>query len=378
MSAAPVAFLDLAAINARYSSEFESAFRRVLSRGQWILGPEVEAFEEEFAAYCGCARAVGVANGMEAIELSLRAWRIGAGDEVIVPANTFIATWLAITAVGATVVPIDPDEASHNIDAQRIASAITARTRVVIVVHLYGRPAPMDGVRELAQRHGLRVLEDAAQAHGAAWRGVKAGALADAAAFSFYPAKNLGALGDGGAITTNDAGFADELRKLRNYGSAQRYSHERMGRNSRLDEIQAAMLRVKLPQLDGDNRRRAANAVRYSTELRGLPLLQVPAFDPSHGQSAWHLYVVRHPRRDQVVQRLAELGIGTHVHYPCPPYRQRAYSGMAQLAHTLPVTERLCREVLSLPIGPTMTEAEVGRVIAAMRKVCSEYQPRVR
>lgn len=370
MTTTPIAFLDLAAINARFSGEFDAAFRRVLNRGQWVLGPEVEAFEQEFAAYCGCRHAVGVANGMQALELVVRAWKIGPGDEVIVPANTFIATWLAVTAVGATVVPIDPNESTQNIDVGRIALAITARTRAVILVHLYGRPASFDGVRELAQRHGLRVLEDAAQAHGAAWRGARVGGLADAAAFSFYPAKNLGALGDAGAITTNDASLDEALRKLRNYGGLRRYEHESLGCNSRLDEIQAAMLRIKLRRLDADNARRAVIADRYSRELSGVPSLQVPAADPSHGQSVWHLYVVRHPQRDQIAQNLTSIGISTHVHYPCPPYRQQAYTGMAHLAHTLPVTERLHREVLSLPMGPTMSDAEVSRVIAGVREVC--------
>lgn len=370
MTNAQVPFLDLAAINARFSSEFDSAFRRVLNRGQWVLGPEVEAFEREFAAYCGCKHAIGVANGMQALELVMRAWQIGPGDEVIVPANTFIATWLAVTAVGATVVPIDPDEATHNIDAQRIASAITARTRAVILVHLYGRPAPLDGVRELAQRHGLRILEDAAQAQGAEWRGARAGSLGDAAAFSFYPAKNLGALGDGGAITTNDASLDEALRKLRNYGGLRRYEHQTLGCNSRLDEIQAAMLRVKLPRLDADNALRAVIANRYSRELCGVPSLHLPVADPGHGQSVWHLYVVRHPQRDRIAQSLAQLGINTHVHYPCPPYRQQAYAGMAHLANALPVTERLHREVLSLPIGPTMSDAAVSRVVAGLREVC--------
>lgn len=371
MTTTPIAFLDLAAINARFSGEFDYAFRRVLSRGQWVLGPEVEAFEQEFAAYCGCRHAVGVANGMQALELVMRAWKIGPGDEVIVPANTFIATWLAVTAVGATVVPIDPDESTQNIDAERVAPAITARTRAVILVHLYGRPASFDGVRELAQRHGLRVIEDAAQAHGATWRGVRTGSLADAAAFSFYPAKNLGALGDGGAVTTNDTSLDDALRKLRNYGGLRRYEHETLGCNSRLDEVQAAMLRIKLPRLDADNSRRTAIANRYSSELSGVPSLQMPVADPAHGQSVWHLYVVRHPQRDQIAEGLANLGITTHVHYARPPYRQLAYEGMAHLADTLPHTERLHREVLSLPIGPTMSDAEVSRVVAGVREVCS-------
>lgn len=359
-------FLDLAAVNGRFAAEFAAALERVSRRGHWVLGPEVEAFEHEFSAFCGSAHAVGVGNGLDAIELVLRAWGIGPGDEVIVPGHTFIATWLAVSLLGATVVPVDVDETSGNIDPDRIERAITQRTKAIVVVHLYGRPAEMARIAPLAHARGVKLLEDAAQAHGARCDGARAGALADAAAFSFYPAKNLGALGDGGAVTTNDNALAAKLRLLRNYGSAQRYVHQCQGRNSRLDELQAAILRVKLPSLDRDNARRAEIAARYSQALADLAPLRTPAPDSTAVGSAWHLYVVRHPKRDLLAARLSALGIGTQIHYPRPPHEQDAYAGLAP-AGRLPVSERFAREALSLPIGPTLADADVGRVVAAVR-----------
>lgn len=367
MSAITVPFLDLDAINARFSVAFGEALQRVQARGVWVLGPEVDAFEQDFARYCGCAHAIGVANGLDALELVLRAWEIGPGDEVIVPDNTFIATWLAVTLTGATVVPVAADDDIHTIDAPAVEAAITPRTRAVIPVHLYGRPAPMARLVPLAQRHGLKLLEDAAQAHGARLGDTRTGSLGDAAAFSFYPAKNLGALGDGGVITTSDAALAAELRLLRNYGSKQRYLHERVGRNSRLDELQAAFLRAKLPLLDADNARRAEIARQYGIGLAGLPALRLPAAALPGMQAVWHLYVVRHPRRDRLAEKLADVGIATHVHYPRPPALQAAYADSPAARAIAAGSRRVHDELLSLPIGPTMPDVAVRQVIAAVR-----------
>ncbi|WP_428421264.1 DegT/DnrJ/EryC1/StrS family aminotransferase [Methylibium sp.] len=367
MSAPYVPFLDLQAINARFAEGFAQALTRVQARGLWVLGPETQSFEDEFAQYCGCAKAVSVANGLDALELVLRAWGIGPGDEVIVPRHTFIATWLAVSLVGATVVPVRCDDRTHTIDVEAIEAAITRRTRAVVPVHLYGRPAPMHRILGLGRRYGLKVLEDAAQAHGARLNGVRVGSLGDAAAFSFYPAKNLGALGDGGAVTTNDDALAAELRLLRNYGSSQRYVHERVGRNSRLDELQAAFLSVKLPQLDADNERRARIAACYSRQLSDLPALQLPADVPAGMEAVWHLYVVRHPQRDRLADQLRAVGIDTHVHYPRPPDLQAAYAGQSWPSKGSDQKTDTHNEVLSLPIGPTLTDATVSRVINEVR-----------
>ena len=370
MSVAPIPFLDLQAINARHAPAYAAALQRVLASGRVLLGAETEAFEHEFARHCGAAHAVGVGNGLDALHLTLRAWGIGPGDEVIVPSNTFIATWLAVTQAGATPVPVEPDAATHNLDAQRVQDAIGPRTRAIIAVHLYGRPAPMDALREIAHRRGLHLLEDAAQAHGAAWCGQRCGSLADAAAFSFYPGKNLGALGDGGAVTTDDATLAQRLRLLRNYGSATKYVHELPGFNSRLDEVQAAFLRARLHTLDCDNAHRAHVAQRWIDALRDTPGLVLPPADDAHARSSWHLFVVRHAQRDALAQALAAQGIATLVHYPTPPHRQGAYAGSAAAAMSLPVAERLAREVLSLPISPVLGDDDAARVAEAVRAAC--------
>jgi dTDP-4-amino-4,6-dideoxygalactose transaminase len=364
---ANIPFLDLSSVNARFHNEFEAAWARVRKRGQWVLGPELEAFESEFANYCGVTHAVGVANGLDALALVLRAWKIGPGDEVVVPGNTFIATWLAVEMVGATIVPIDPDPLTHTIDASAIESALSPRTRVIIPVHLYGRPAEMDAIMDLARTRNVRVLEDAAQAHGACFRGVRTGALGDAAAFSFYPGKNLGALGDGGAVTTNDTALANAVRQLRNYGGVLRYVHETAGRNSRLDELQAAFLRAKLPLLDADNARRSQIARRYAAGLDGMPLTAPWPAEERCLDVVWHLYVVRHTRRDALRKSLAQLGVETNVHYPTPPSRQAAFAGSSAVAaRHLPLSEKLASEVFSLPMGPTMSDADVDHVISAM------------
>lgn len=299
---APVPFLDLRAAYLELKDDLDDAMARVLDSGWYLLGAELEAFETEWAAYVGVRHCVGVANGLDALVLSLLALGVGPGDEVIVPSNTYIATWLAVTQLGATPVPVEPAERTYNLDPQRVEDAITARTRAILPVHLYGQAADMAPIMEIARRRGLRVLEDAAQAHGARAHGVRAGGLGDIAAWSFYPGKNLGAFGDGGAVTTDDAALADAVRVLRNYGSRVKYVNERRGVNSRLDDLQAAALRVKLRHLDGWNARRARLAAAYDDALRdaSLVLPHVPAW----AEPVWHLYVVRCAERDAVQVRL--------------------------------------------------------------------------
>lgn len=359
-----IPFLDLRAINARDRDAWLAALDRVLDSGWFILGREVEAFEREFATYCGVRHCVGTSNGLDALHLILRAYDIGAGDEVIVPSNTYIATWLAVTHAGATPVPVEPDESSFNIDPARIRAALTPRTRAIIAVHLYGRPAEMAAIQALAAEHGLKVIEDAAQAHGAVYRCKRAGALGDAAGFSFYPGKNLGALGDGGAVTTDDDALAERLRVLRNYGARSKYRNEEIGFNCRLDELQAAFLRAKLKRLDADNTRRRAIAARYQSGLSrpGLALPQAPA----DGGPVWHLFVVRSTERAALQSFLADRGVQTMIHYPVPPHRQPAYLGLGYAPGAFPIAERIHREVLSLPMGPTMLDDEVDAVIAAV------------
>ncbi len=362
---APVPFLDLGAIQAAQRSELIEAFARVLDSGWYVMGRELSQFEAAWAGYCGATQAVGVANGLDAMVLVLRAWGVGPGDEVIVPSNTYIATWLAVSHVGATPVPVEPDPATFNIHPARVEAAITPRTKVLLPVHLYGQPADMAALLGIARKHGLKLLEDGAQAHGARCDGQRIGAHGDAVAWSFYPGKNLGALGDGGAVTTRDAALAERLRVLRNYGSQKKYHNDVIGWNSRLDELQAALLLAKLPQLDAGNAQRARIAQRYLQALQGEPieLPQVPLWaDP-----AWHLFVVRHPQRDQLAQHLAEAGIGTLIHYPVPPHRQPAYAALGIAAGALPIAERMHAQVLSLPIGPTQTLEQTERVIAALR-----------
>lgn len=333
----------------------------VLASGWYILGERVGRFERQFAEHCGAAECIGVANGLDAMHLVLRAWGVGAGDEVIVPSNTYIATWLAATQVGAKVVPVEPDIATYNIDPDLIEAAITPRTRAIIVVHLYGQVADIAPIMAIAQRHGIKVLEDCAQSHGAILGGRRAGTLGHAAAFSFYPGKNLGALGDGGAITTDDAQLADAVRVLRNYGSRVKYANEVKGYNSRLDELQAALLSVKLPDLDVDNDRRRQVARAYRDGIRARSVVLPQATDElAH---VWHLFVIRHPRRDAFQQRLAAAGVNTLIHYPVAPHLQPAYRDLGLVAGDLPISERIHAEVLSLPISPVMDDTQVRRVI---------------
>ena len=358
-------FLDLASMHVEIRDRLDAAYGRVMASSSFVLGAEVTAFEEEFAAYCEARHCVGVGNGLDALVLILKAMEIGEGHEVIVPSNTFIATWLAVSYAGARPVPVEPVESTYNIDSERIEAEITPATRAIIPVHLYGQPADMDPICALARRRGLRVIEDAAQAHGARYRGRRAGSLGDAAAFSFYPEKNLGALGDGGAVVTNDSDLAQKVAALRNYGSRVKYHNEVKGVNSRLDEMQAAFLREKLAVLDEWNGLRRAVADAYLRELGecGVVLPKVPEW----AEPVWHLFVVRHQARDELQQNLMRRGIGTVIHYPIPPHLQGAYTDLAIGAGTLPITERIHREVLSLPMWPQMSERDVHAVVAACR-----------
>jgi dTDP-4-amino-4,6-dideoxygalactose transaminase len=360
-----VPFLDLRAAHAEIETQLEEAFRRVVRSGWYILGEEVERFEREFAAYCGVKHCVGVGNGLEALHLILRAYGVSHGDEVIVPSNTYIATWLAASQCGARPVPVEPHERTCNIDPARIEAAITSRTRAIIAVHLYGLPADMAPIRNVAVKRGIKVIEDAAQAHGARYHGKRTGALADAAGFSFHPTKNLGALGDGGAVTTDDAAMADRVRVLRNYGSRQKYRNETKGYNSRLDELQAALLREKLRLLDQWNERRRSIAKRYLEGLAGLPLA-LPRVPPGC-EPVWHVFVVRSVERERLASKLEAAGISTLIHYPIPPHLQPAYVELALSPGSFPVSEAIHREVLSLPMWPQMSDAQVDFVIAGVR-----------
>lgn len=366
-----IPFLDLQSVNARYRAELVDACARVIDSGWYIGGGELEAFEQEFARWCGSAECVGVANGLDALTLTLRAWlelgRLHAGDEVIVPANTYIASILAISANGLVPVLAEPDAGSFNLSPASARAALTGRTRAILPVHLYGRLADMPAIMAVADEHGLLVLEDAAQAHGATLQGKKAGNWGHAAGFSFYPGKNLGALGDAGAITTSDPELAQTLRALRNYGSQEKYRNLFKGVNSRLDEIQAAMLRIKLRYLDADTDRRRRIADIYQRGIThpgvSLPLAaDVPA--PAFTSHVWHLFVIRSGQRAALQQHLADRGIQTLIHYPIPPHKQPAYREWSTRSY--PITERLHREVLSLPMGPTLTPADAARVVAAV------------
>ena len=369
-----IPFLDMKAIYAELKPELDAAYVRVMESGWFVLGKEVEAFEAEYAAFCGTKHCVGLGNGLEALELVLRAWDLGPGDEVIVPSNTYIATWLAVTAVGATVVPVEPTPAGPNIDPDRIAAAITSRTRAIMPVHLYGEPADMDAVMALADRRGIRVIEDVAQAQGSKVRGRRAGAIGHAGAHSFFPTKNIGAFGDGGAVTTDDPALAERLRTLRNYGSRVKYVNLERGYNSRLDELQAAFLRVKLPRLDAWNERRRIVAARYTDKLAAIPGLGLPRA-PQWAEPVWHLYVVRildgKGRRADLIQALDKAGIGSLIHYPIPPHLQEAYADLKLAKGSYPLAEELAESVLSLPMGPHLKLDTVDKVAAAVRAALS-------
>lgn len=362
-----IPFLDLKATYTELQPELDAAIKRVLDSGWYILGGEVEAFEQEYASYCEAKHCVSVANGLDALHLALLALGVGAGDEVIVPSNTYIATWLAVSQCGATPIPVEPDAATYNIDPARIEAAITPRTKVILPVHLYGQPCDMDPILAIARKYGLKVLEDGAQAHGAKYKGKRLGAHGDIVAWSFYPGKNLGAFGDGGAITTDDAELADRIRVLRNYGSRVKYVNDVRGFNSRLDPIQAAAMCVKLKVLDTWNARRAVIANRYKNEMSGLSLT-LP-FVPDWAEPAWHLFVIQHPQRDVFQKALNDTGVGTLIHYPIPPHLQLAYAQTGYVQGQFPLAEKIANQCLSLPIGPHLDEASASAVIAACNKL---------
>jgi dTDP-4-amino-4,6-dideoxygalactose transaminase len=361
-----VPFLELKPTYDELKPEFDAAYHRVMDSGWYLLGRELEAFETEFAAYCEARHCIGVANGLDALHLIVRAYGIGAGDEVIVPTNTFIATWLAVSYAGAKPVPVEPDPLTHNLDPAQIEAAITPRTRAIMPVHLYGQPADMDAINELARRHGLKVIEDSAQAQGARYKGRRTGALGDAAGHSFYPGKNLGAFADAGAVTTNDPELADRVRTLRNYGSKKKYHYEAKGINSRLDELQAAFLRVKLRKLDEWNARRRTLAELYHSQLSTLHSQLVLPSVPEWADPVWHLFVVRHPKRDELQRCLAGAEIGTLIHYPVPPHLSSAYADGGWARGAFPIAETLAETVLSLPISPHTSEEQADHVIKAL------------
>lgn len=359
-----IQFLDLKAATFELKDEIDQAIDRVVSSGWYILGPEVSRFEEQFAGFCQVEHAVGVANGLDALHLALRAIGIGEGDEVIVPSNTYIATWLAVSQCGATPIPVEPDAFTYNIDPTKIARAVTAKTKAIMPVHLYGQPVDLDPILDIAQTYALRVIEDGAQAHGAAYKGKRIGGHGDVVAWSFYPGKNLGALGDGGAVTTNDPEIADRIRVLRNYGSRKKYENEIRGFNSRLDPIQAAILSVKLPHLIAWNARRAKVASLYREALSNCGI-QLP-FVPAWADPAWHLFVILHPERDRLKEELQNRGVETLIHYPIPPHQQCAYRDLAFASDAHPLASRLAGQMLSLPMGPHLSADQASSVSSAL------------
>jgi dTDP-4-amino-4,6-dideoxygalactose transaminase len=349
-----VPFLDLKSTYTELQTALDEVYARVMNSGWYILGEEVAAFEQEFAEYCGAKHCIGVANGLDALHLILRGYDIGEGDEVIVPSNTYIATWLAVSYAGATPIPVEPIEGTYNLDPSKIEAAITPKTKAVLPVHLYGQPGAMDAINDIAGKYNLKVIEDAAQAQGACYKGKRTGNLGDAAGFSFYPGKNLGAYGDAGAITTNDDELADTIKVLRNYGSRVKYYNEVKGFNSRLDPLQAAFLRVKLNYLNEWNERRENVARKYLENLNDCLDLSLPLVEEK-AEPVWHLFVVRHPERNRLEKFLNGNGIGTLIHYPVPPHLSLAYTKDNQEFGHLPISEELAKSVISLPIGPHLT-----------------------
>ena len=361
-----IPFLDMKSPYQELKAELDAAYQRVMNSGWYIMGEELEKFEDEFAEYSGAKYCVGVGNGLEALHLLLRAYEIGEGDEVIVPANTYIATWLAISYTGATPVPVEPDSKTYNIDVKKIERAITPRTKAILPVHLYGQPANVLGIQQIAEKHKLITVDDAAQAHGAKYQNKKIGSLFDATGWSFYPGKNLGAFGDAGAITTNNSEIAKRVRILRNYGSEKKYYNDIKGYNSRLDPLQAAFLRVKLQYLDNWNARRSEIAAYYLDAMQNISAIKLP-YIPDFAEPSWHLFVIRHPQRERLIEHLKKEGVQTLIHYPLPPHLQPAYEEMGLPEETFPITEAIHREVLSLPIGPHITLAEAKKVVRAIQ-----------
>lgn len=349
--------------------ELDAAYKKVLDTSYFIQGEECRKFEEEYAEYCGTQYCVGVATGLDAIYLILKALGIKEGDEVIVPSNTYIATALAVSFTGATPVFVEPTIETYNIDVTRIEEKISSKTKAIIAVHLQGRPADMDPINAIAKAHGLYVIEDAAQGHGARYKGKRVGSLSDAAAWSFYPGKNLGALGDGGCITTNNKEIADKVRALGNYGSDYKYHHIYKGTNSRLDELQAAFLRVKLPHLDKWNEARRAVAKRYLAEINN-PIIKLPLPSSVDYEHVYHVFVIRCDKRDELEKYLADNGIGTVKHYPIPMHLQKAYEELRIAEGELPIAEEISKTVLSIPMYYGMTDEEVDYVIDTLNKYC--------
>ncbi|MBS4059830.1 MAG: DegT/DnrJ/EryC1/StrS family aminotransferase [Bacteroidetes bacterium] len=361
-----VPFLDMKSPYVELREQLDAAYHRIMESGWYVLGEEVESFEEEFSRYCGAKYCVGVGNGLEALHLILRAYGIGPGDEVIVPANTYIATWLAVSYAGAKPVPVEPDEQTCNINPEQIESAVTERTRAILPVHLYGQAAAMLPIKAIANKYGLRVIEDAAQAQGARCDGKMAGNLGDAAGFSFYPGKNLGALGDAGAVVTNDEALASRVRLLRNYGSSIKYHNELKGYNSRLDVLQAAFLRIKLRYLDEWNARRAKIAARYLAGLKNIRGLVLP-YTPPLVDNAWHIFHVRCEQRNELQQFLHDRRIGTLIHYPIPPHLSQAYREMNFVEGDFPITEKISQTTLSIPIGPHLQQDQANYIIVRFK-----------
>ena len=357
-----IPFLDMKAPYQELKSELDAAYHRVMESGWYILGAEVDAFEHDFAEYCGVKHCVSVGNGLEALHLILRAYGIGKGDEVIVPANTYIATWLAVSYSGAQPIPIEPDRNTYNIDPEHIERKITKKTKAILPTHLYGQSADMDIINSIAEEYGLIVVDDAAQAHGAKYRGNRVGSLSHATGWSFYPGKNLGAFGDAGAITTNNDTIAERVRTLRNYGSKVKYFNEVQGFNSRLDPLQAAFLRVKLKYLDEWNTRRLQIAKYYLSALSEIPEITRP-YVPGWAEPSWHLFVIQHKKRETFLQYLRDMGVQTLIHYPVPPHLQSAYNEMNLSIGTFPITEEIHRKIVSLPMGPHLTSAEAQKVV---------------
>ncbi|MBO9186484.1 DegT/DnrJ/EryC1/StrS family aminotransferase [Rhizobium sp. L80/93] len=364
-----VPFVDLRGEIESSRVEMLAAFERVLQSGNLIMGQELANFENEFAAFCGASHAIGVGNGLDALSLVLRAWDVGPGDEVLVPAQTFVATWLAVSHVGAIPVPVDIDLDTYLLDPTKLTAAVTPRTKAIIPVHLYGQPANMAAIGAIAVEHNLKVLEDAAQAHGAIFNGVPAGTLGDAAAFSFYPTKNLGAYGDGGAVVTNDDGLAKKLRSLRNYGSEVKYVHDEIGYNSRLDELQAAILRVQLSKLSDRNIKRKAAANYYTTALAGARDVVLPTEADNVG-AVYHLYVIRHPQRDLLLRELNAANINGAIHYPIAPADQLAYAGLS--LNATPNATLAASTCLSLPLWPEITRQEQDYVVDNIFRITNE------
>lgn len=360
-----ISFLDLKKVNNRFRAQIEARFKQVLDDGWYIRGKQDELFEQHFAAYTGAKHCIGLANGLDALNLIIRAYGFGTGDEIIVPANTYIATILAISQNGCTPILVEPDITTYNIHPDRIESYITPRTKAIMVVHLYGQAVQMQKIWELAKKYHLKVIEDAAQAHGAQYQGRRTGNLADAAGFSFYPGKNLGCLGDGGCVTTNDEKLAAKIRALANYGSDRKYHHIYKGTNSRLDELQAAVLDVKLPHLEADNARRQQIAAYYRTHIKN-PLIVLPQVYDEKAH-VWHIFAIRTPKRDELQAFLKQHEIETLIHYPTPPHQQGAYTEWKDRSY--PITEQIHREELSLPISPVMTDEEVKKVV----EVCNQF-----